>query len=126
MAACEQIHYTPALPFLRGIPADPAVANANFCRRSHLDLARSASQTRFMAHSYIRFDFGTDEEKAQQARHKLDGWRQAFRLDKKLQYKLDRPESGAAETHSEPRLAANTAPPEKSKMQAAEKAKGKG
>ena len=78
-----------------------------------------------MAHSYIRFDFGTDEEKAQQARHKLDGWRQAFRLDKKLQYKLDRPESAAAETHSEPGLAANTAPPEKSKGKAAEKAKGK-
>jgi hypothetical protein len=50
-----------------------------------------------MAHTYIRLDFGTDEEKAQQARHKLDGWRQAFRLDKKLQYKLDRPESPAAD-----------------------------
>ena len=36
------------------------------------------------------FDFGTDEEKAQLARHKLEGWKQAFRLDKKLQYKLER------------------------------------
>src|SRR5207253_9486996 len=53
-----------------------------------------------MAHAYgiyIRFDFGTDEEKAQQARHKLDGWRQAFRLDKRVQYKMDRPESAATE-----------------------------
>jgi hypothetical protein len=50
-----------------------------------------------MGHTYIRLDFGTDEEKAQQARHKLDGWRQAFRLDKKLQYKLERPESEAAD-----------------------------
>ena len=53
-----------------------------------------------MAHAYgiyIRFDFGTDEEKAQQARHKLDGWRQAFRLDKRVQYKMDRPESTATE-----------------------------
>src|SRR2546429_5846419 len=53
-----------------------------------------------MAHTYgiyIRFDFGTDEEKAQQARHKLDGWRQAFRLDKRVQYKMDRPESAATE-----------------------------
>jgi len=40
-----------------------------------------------MAHSYIKLDFGTDEEKAQQARHKLDGWKQAFRLDKRLLYK---------------------------------------
>jgi hypothetical protein len=43
-----------------------------------------------MAHTYMKFDFGTDEETAQQARHKLDTWKQAFRLDKKLQYKLDR------------------------------------
>jgi hypothetical protein len=45
-----------------------------------------------MAHIYMHFDFGADEEKAQEARHKLDVWKQAFRLDKKLQYKLDRPE----------------------------------
>jgi hypothetical protein len=43
-----------------------------------------------MAHTYILFDFGKDEEKAQLARHKLEGWKQAFRLDKKLQYKLER------------------------------------
>jgi hypothetical protein len=43
-----------------------------------------------MAHIYMTFDFGTDEEKAQQARHKLDGWKQAFRLDKKLLYKFER------------------------------------
>jgi hypothetical protein len=78
-----------------------------------------------MAQSYIRFDFGTDEEKAQQARHKLDGWKQAFRLDKKLQYKLDRPDSGAVETVSKPEPDAKAAPPEKSKGKAAEKTKGK-
>jgi hypothetical protein len=78
-----------------------------------------------MAHSYIRFDFGTDEEKAQQARHKLDGWRQAFRLDKKLQYKLDRPDSAGVETASKPEPAAKEAPAEKVKGKAAEKTKGK-
>src|SRR5258708_4963649 len=55
-----------------------------------------------MAHSYIKLDFGTDEEKAQQARHKLDGWKQAFRLDKRLLYKLDRPESSAGEAGARP------------------------
>lgn len=50
-----------------------------------------------MAHIYMHFDFGADEEKAQQARHKLDVWKQAFRLDKKVQYKLDRPEDADAE-----------------------------
>jgi len=48
-----------------------------------------------MAHTYMIFDFGADEEKAQQARHKLEGWKQAYRLDKKLQIKFDR--SGAAD-----------------------------
>ena len=43
-----------------------------------------------MAHTYMIFDFGSDEEKLQQARHKLEGWKQAFRLDKKLQFKFDR------------------------------------
>jgi len=80
-----------------------------------------------MAHSYIRLDFGTDEGKAQQARHKLDGWKQAFRLDKKLQYKLERPESVAVavETPSKPEPPAKAAPPEKSKGKPAEKTKGK-
>jgi len=49
-----------------------------------------------MAHIYLTFDFGKDEEKAQQARHKLDAWKQAFRLDKKMQGKFDRKEDGAA------------------------------
>jgi hypothetical protein len=50
-----------------------------------------------MAHTYMLFDFGADEEKAQLARHKLEGWKQAFRLDKKLQVKFDRDENAAAE-----------------------------
>jgi hypothetical protein len=43
-----------------------------------------------MAHIYLVFAFAKDEEKAQQARHKLESWKQAFRLDKKLLYKLER------------------------------------
>ena len=77
-----------------------------------------------MAHTYIRFDFGTDEEKAQQARHKLDGWRQAFRLDKRVQYKLDRPESVATETEK-PEPSENPAAAAKTKGKAAEKPAGK-
>ncbi len=52
-----------------------------------------------MAHIYFTFDFGTDEEKAQQARHKLEMWKQAFRLDKKMLYKFER--ESDAETSSE-------------------------
>lgn len=68
-----------------------------------------ASQTPAMAHIYMLFDFA-DEETAQQARHKLETWKQAFRLDKKLQYKLDRgdaDETGVgATTEPEPEPAA--------------------
>ncbi len=82
---------------------------------SNLDLAPVTSQTRTMAHSYIKLDFGTDEEKAQQARHKLDGWKQAFRLDKRLLYKLDRPEGGTGEAGSKPEPIEKPAPAAKSK-----------
>jgi hypothetical protein len=74
-----------------------------------------------MSHIYIRLDFGADEEKAQQARHKLDSWKQAFRLDKKLLYKLDRPGKPAAETIEKTETAESPAPSSKAKG----KAKGK-
>ena len=53
-------------------------------------MEKAATQTENMAHIYMSFDFGTDEEKAQLARHKLEMWKQAFRLDKKLLYKFER------------------------------------
>jgi hypothetical protein len=101
------------------------VARSNWCARGQLDLACGASQTRMMAHIYIRLDFGTDEEKAQQARHKLDGWKQAFRLDKRVQYKLDRPESAAAEAVAKPEAAEKPAAAAKSKDRAGAKSAGK-
>jgi hypothetical protein len=68
-----------------------------------------------MAHIYMHFDFA-DEENAQQARHKLDVWKQAFRLDKKLQYKLERPEEeGAEEDSTSADAAAGTKDTEKPK-----------
>jgi len=70
-------------------------------------------------------DFGTDEEKAQQARHKLDGWKQAFRLDKRLLYKLDRPESEAGEAVSKPEVVEKPAPAAKSAGKKAASSKAK-
>jgi hypothetical protein len=49
-----------------------------------------------MAQSFLVFDFGSDEELAQQARHKVDGWKQGFRLDKKLLLKFNRSEASEA------------------------------
>ena len=59
------------------------------------------ANTKRMAHSFLIFDFGGNEDVAQQARHRIDGWKQGFRLDKKLQLKFDRKESASgAETSS--------------------------
>ena len=68
-----------------------------------------------MAHIYLLFDFAHDEEKAQQARHKLEGWKQAFRLDKKLLYKMER--TGAAPSDGDTKSV---------KAEKVEKGKGKG
>jgi hypothetical protein len=46
-----------------------------------------------MAQTILVFDFGTNEAAVQQARHKIEGWKQAFRLDKKILLKFERKES---------------------------------
>jgi hypothetical protein len=47
-----------------------------------------------MAHSFLIFDFGKNEETAQQARHKVESWKQGFRLGNKLSIKFEREEPG--------------------------------
>lgn len=57
----------------------------------------SPSNILVMAHSFLVFEFGGNEEAAQQARHRIDAWKQGYRLDKKLQVKFDRREEEKAE-----------------------------
>ena len=45
-----------------------------------------------MAQSFLVFDFGSDESLVQQARHRMEGWKQAFRLGNKLELKFERKE----------------------------------
>jgi hypothetical protein len=47
---------------------------------------------RYMAQSIFIFDFGSNEEAAQQARHKIEGWKQGFRLGNKMLVKFEREE----------------------------------
>jgi len=68
-----------------------------------------------MAHTYLLFNFGADEEKAQQARHKLESWKQAFRLDKKLLYHVDRGEAPVPAPIAAPAPAASEKPDKSSK-----------
>ena len=80
-----------------------------------------------MAQSYLIFDFGANEEAAQQARHRIEGWKQAFRLDKKLLLKFERSEVETAadeKTKGEKTTAETTADRTKADQVAATKASG--
>lgn len=48
-----------------------------------------------MAQSILMFDFGANEEAAQQAKRKVEAWKQGFRLGNKMLLKFDREESAA-------------------------------
>jgi hypothetical protein len=62
-----------------------------------------------MPQTFLVFDFGTSEEAAQQARHRLEGWRQAFRLGDKLKFKFERKAVEPAPEAAEPAKPAKTA-----------------
>lgn len=71
-----------------------------------------------MPQSFFVFDFGKDEEAAQQARHKIEGWKQGFRLGEKMALKFDREAATgkgeeAASSTEKPAKKAAKKPPEK-------------
>lgn len=53
-----------------------------------------------MARAFLLFDFAADEESARKARHRIEAWKQAFRLGNKVQFKLDRQSSAASDNSS--------------------------
>jgi hypothetical protein len=82
-----------------------------------------------MAHSFLICDFGGNEELAQQARHKIDGWKQGYRLDKKLQVKFERKEKDQdaqpVETTASASKSAKSGAKEKAKPGAKSKSKSR-
>jgi hypothetical protein len=62
-------------------------------QQAALDTLRLRRYRRPMAQSILIFDFGTNEEAAQQARHKIEAWQQGMRLGKKMLFKFEREES---------------------------------
>lgn len=90
-------------------------------RCAALDTFGRGRYRRYMAQSILIFDFGTNEEAAQQARHKVDGWKQAFRLGDKMLLKFEREEPAAAEKDGE-QAAAEESP--KSAAKGSSKTKG--
>ncbi len=77
-----------------------------------------------MPQSILVFDFGPNEEAAQQARHKFEGWKQAFRLGDKAVLKFDRKSTDEAAGASDAPEEVKPAKTSKSKP-AAKKAKTK-
>jgi hypothetical protein len=57
-----------------------------------------------MAQSILVFDFGANEGAAQQARHKVEAWKQGFRLGNKMLLKFER-EVPAAQNENKPATA---------------------
>jgi hypothetical protein len=54
-----------------------------------------------MAHDFLIFDFGKDEDTAQQARRKVENWVQGYRLGKKIILKYEREDAQAADHDAE-------------------------
>lgn len=54
-----------------------------------------------MAATFLLFDFGTNEDSVQKARHHLEAWKQAFRLGNKMLFKLERQSSAPSSTSEE-------------------------
>ena len=93
------------------------------CRDAALDTSPLRRYRTVMAQSILIFDFGTNEEAAQQARHKIESWQQGLRLGKKVLFKFEREEPAEAEATSSAEIA--TAKPEKKKPAKGKKKKSK-
>jgi hypothetical protein len=72
------------------------------CGTAVLDTRGLRLYTQCMAHDFLIYDFGTDEETAQQARHKVDSWAQGFRLGKKILLKFERENPSSEEGTKKP------------------------
>ncbi len=66
-----------------------------------------------MPQSILVFDFGTNEDAAQQARHKVEAWKQGFRLGDKMLLKFEREENAAETPASAEASSDEAAEPEK-------------
>lgn len=53
-----------------------------------------------MPQTFLIFNFGADEDAAQKARHKIEGWKQGFRLGNKMLLKFDREENAGPAAQS--------------------------
>lgn len=90
-----------------------------------LDTKSSRRYRTRMPQSILIFDFGPNEEAAQQARHKVESWQQALRLGKKMLFKFEREQSaeGSDNASANASAAEETSTKEKPARKKAVKAK---
>jgi hypothetical protein len=74
-----------------------------------------------MSQSILLFDFGADEEAAQQAKHKVEAWKQGFRLGNKMLLKFEREESTAPNDDQQADAEAEASEPNESEKSSAAK-----
>jgi hypothetical protein len=79
-----------------------------------------------MPQSIFVFDFGTNEEAAQQARHKVEAWKQGFRLGNKMLLKFERRDGTEDETAEEAARGKSTKKKASKEKDEAEKTKHSG
>ena len=75
-----------------------------------------------MAHDFLIFDFGDDEETAQQARRKVENWVQGYRFGNKIVLKYEREDANAAEHDGEEDSSAKPASSKKKSSKSADAA----
>jgi hypothetical protein len=90
-----------------------------------LTRAASGRYRRYMAQSILVFDFGANEGAAQQARHKVEAWKQGFRLGNKLLLKFEREEAAAQNENKSATAEAEPAPKEPAEAAVGEAKSGK-
>lgn len=63
----------------------------------------------YMAQTILVFDFGKDEDAAQKARHKIESWKQAFRLGNKISLKFERTDADSKEAEEDDKPSSKSA-----------------
>ncbi|MGH9561513.1 MAG: hypothetical protein ACRD3S_08665 [Terracidiphilus sp.] len=77
-----------------------------------------------MAQSIMVFDFGANEEAAQQAKHKVEAWKQGFRLGNKMLLKFEREENADYESAADESESAESAKTSSGAAKSAKKKSG--
>jgi hypothetical protein len=84
-----EVHFTPA-PTTKQSHKKPTEKEDTTKQSANLTPTQLSRYRIFMSQAILIFDFANNEESAQQAWHRAQGWKKGFRLGNKLQLKFER------------------------------------